>query len=181
MKTLAAVVALLLTLIAPPVTAADGAALTGVDARIWDGLSHTSWIAQGDGARIVYVYVDPNCPYSRGLYGKAQQLLNPAAVQIRWVPVGVLPKVTEDSRQKAAAALKGGIAALDAVMRGKSADVVPSPSEFNQTNGSTGFLDEIAKYAPRGVPKFIYVKDSGNEVRLVTGVPQQAELAKALR
>lgn len=181
MKTLAAVVVLVMTWIAPPVAAADGTALTGVDARIWDGLSRTSWIAQGDGARIVYAYVDPNCPYSRDLYGKAQQLLNPAAVQVRWVPVGVLPKVTEDSRQKAAAALKGGIAALDAVMRGKSADVAPSPRELNQTNGSASFLDEIAKYAPRGVPKVIYVKDAGNEVRLVTGVPQQAELAKVFR
>lgn len=181
MKTLAAVVVLLLTVVAPPVAAAEGAALTGVDARIWDGLARTSWIAQGDGARIVYAYVDPNCPYSRDLYGKAQQLLNPAAVQIRWVPVGVLPKVTEDSRQKAAAALKGGIKTLDAVMRGKSADVTSSPRELNQTNGSAGFLDEIAKFAPRGVPKVIYVKDAGNEVRLVTGVPQQAELAKVLR
>lgn len=181
MKTLAAVAVLLLAVIAPPVVAADGAALTGVDARIWDGLSRTSWIAQGDGARIVYAYIDPNCPYSRDLYGKAQQLLNPAVVQIRWVPVGVLPKVTEDSRQKAAAALKGGIKTLDAVMRGKSPDVSPSPREFNQANDSAGFLDEIAKYAPRGVPKFIYVKDAGNEVRLVTGVPRQAELAKVLR
>jgi thiol:disulfide interchange protein DsbG len=181
MKTLAAIAVLLLAVIASPVAAADGSALTGVDARIWDGLSRTSWIAQGDGTRIVYAYVDPNCPYSRDLYGKAQQLLNPAAVQIRWVPVGVLPKVTEDSRQKAAAALKGGIKTLDAVMRGKSVDVPPSPRELSQASSSAGFLDEIAKYAPRGVPKFIYVKDAGNEVRLVTGVPQQAELAKTLR
>lgn len=130
MKTLAAVVALLLTVIAPPAVAADVAGLTGVDARIWDGLSRTNWIAQGEGARIVYAYVDPNCPYSRDLYAKAQQLLNASTVQIRWVPVGVLPKVTEDSRQKAAAALKGGTKTLDAVMRGKSPDVPSSPREL---------------------------------------------------
>ncbi|WP_435626466.1 hypothetical protein [Candidatus Ferrigenium straubiae] len=181
MKMLAANVAVLLMAAFASSAAADGSALTGADARIWDGLSRTSWIAQGDGARIVYAYVDPNCPYSRDLYAKAQQLLNPVTVQIRWIPVGVLPRVTESSRQKAAAVLKGGAKGLDLVMRGKSPDVSPSPREFSQVSDSADFLDEIAKYAPRGVPKFIYIKDAGDDVRIFTGVPQQSELAKVLR
>ncbi|MHB0984930.1 MAG: hypothetical protein ACYC05_04965 [Sulfuricella sp.] len=182
MKTVVATLILMLSAISSWAATPGGSGLTGVDAKIWNGLSRTSWIAQGDGPRVVYALVDPNCPYSRDLYKKAQQIANPASVQIRWVPVGVLPKVTEDSRNKAAAAMKGGAKALDAVMRGGASDVKPSQSEFAQVDSSVDFLaNEIGKHVQPGVPKLIYVKDAGNEIRVFTGVPPQAELAKALR
>jgi thiol:disulfide interchange protein DsbG len=182
MKTIFAVLMLMLSSMPSWAAAPDGSGLTGVDAKIWNGLSRTSWIAQGEGARIVYALVDPNCPYSRDLYKKAQQVANPASVQIRWVPVGVLPRVTEDSRHKAAAAMKGGAKTLDAVMRGSASDVKPSQTEFAQVDSSADFLaHEIGKHVQPGVPKLVYVKDAGNEIRVFTGVPPQAELAKALR
>lgn len=182
MKSLVAAVVLLIFAASSLAASSDSSALTGIDAKIWNGLSRTTWIAQGDGERIVYAFVDPNCPYSRDLFKKAQQLVNPASVQIRWVPVGVLPKVTEDSRDKAAAAIKGGSNTLDVVMRGRAPDVKPSQLEFSQVDGSADFLGkEIGKYVHGGVPKMIYVKDAGNEIRIFTGVPQQAELAKVLR
>lgn len=162
--------------------AADASGLTGIDAKIWSGLSQTSWITQGDGARNVYAYVDPNCPYSRELYKKIQQITNLTSVQIRWIPVGVLSKVTEDSRKKAAAVMKGGAKTLDIVMNGGVPDVRPSQTEFSQVDRSTNFLsNEIGKYVQAGVPKLIYVKETGNEIRVFTGVPTSSELAKALR
>lgn len=181
MKIITAAMILLLAVCSGSAISADGSALTGADAKVWNGLSRTNWIAQGDGARIVYAIVDPNCPYSRDLFKEVQDLVNPAVVQVRWIPVGVLLKVTEDSRYKAAAAMKGEWKTLSAVMRGRAPEVRPSQSEFAQVDGNADYLDEIAKYAPRGVPKFIYVKEAGNEVRLVTGVPFQAELKKVLR
>lgn len=182
MKSIILVFVLLMVSLSSPAASPDGSGLTGVDAKIWDGLSRTAWIAQGDGERIVYAFIDPNCSYSRDLFKKAQQLANPATVQIRWVPVGVLPKVTEDSRYKAAAAMKGRSKTLDIVMRGNAPDVKPSQLEFSQVDGSADFLGkEIGKYVQGGVPKMIYVKDAGNEIRVFTGVPQQAELARALR
>lgn len=182
MKSIVAVVMLVLCTVSSWAAAPDGSGLAGVDAKIWNGLSRTSWIAQGTGDRIVYAFIDANCPYSRDLFKKALQVANPAVVQIRWVPVGVLPKVTEDSRYKAAAAMKGGSKTLDIVMRGSSPDVKPSPREFSQVDGSADFLgNEIGKYVQGGVPKLIYVKEAGNEIRVFTGVPQQLELAKALR
>lgn len=182
MKSLVAAAVLLIAAVPSLAALLDGSGLTGVDAKIWNGLSQTTWIAQGDGERIVYAFVDPNCPYSRDLFKKAQQLANSATVQVRWVPVGVLPKVTEDSRYKAAAAMKGGAKTLDIVMRGGAPDVKPSQLEFSQVDGSADFLGkEIGKYVQRGVPKMIYVKDAGNEIRVFTGVPQQSELVKVLR
>lgn len=182
MKTIVA--ALILMLSAAPGWSAtpEESGLTGVDAKIWSGLSRTSWIAQGEGTRVVYALIDPNCPYSRDLYKKAQQIANPASVQIRWVPVGVLPRVTENSRHKAAAAMKDGGATLDTLMRAGAVDVKPSPAELSQVDRNTNFLgNEIGKHVQKGVPKLIYVKDAGNEIRVFTGVPSQSELTKALR
>lgn len=182
MKSIIIAVILLIFAMSSMAASPDGSDLAGVDARIWNGLSRTSWVAQGTGDRIVYAFIDANCPYSRDLFKKALQAADPAVVQIRWVPVGVLPKVTEDSRYKAAAAMKGGSKTLDIVMRGSSPDVKPSPREFSQVDGSADFLGkEIGKYVQGGVPKMIYVKETGNEIRVFTGVPQQLELAKALR
>lgn len=182
MKIITAALILLLAVCSGSAISADGSTLTGVDAKVWNALSRTSWIAQGDGARVVYAYIDPNCQPSRDLFKKVQELVNPALVQVRWVPVGVLAKVTEDSRYKAAAAMKGGAKTLSAVMRGGAPEAKPSQAEFTQVDGNADSLfDEIGKYVPRGVPKFIYIKEAGNEVRLVTGVPYQAELVKVLR
>lgn len=182
MKTVVTVLMLMLSSLPAWAATPDGSHLTGVDAKIWSGLSQTSWLAQGEGSRIVYAFVDPNCPYSKDLYKKAQQTANPASVQVRWIPVGVLPKVTEDSRKKAAAAMKGGTKALDAIMNGGNSDEKPSQIEFSQVDSSANFLaKEIGKYVQAGVPKLIYIKEAGNEIRVFTGVPTQTELAKALR
>lgn len=163
---------------APP----EGSSLRGIDARIWNGLSSTTWIAQGEGERIAYIFIDPNCPYSRDLFKKAQQIADPRATQIRWLPVGVLAKTTEDSRFKAATAVKGGKKALEAVMRGDMPAEKPSPLELSQVDRTAEFLGkEIEKHVPAGVPKVVYVKDNGKEIRVFTGVPPHAELARLLR
>ncbi|MFA7291336.1 MAG: hypothetical protein WC023_03705, partial [Rhodocyclaceae bacterium] len=147
MKTIIAALMLMLSTVPSWAAKPDGSGLTGVDAKIWSGLPRTSWIAQGNGSRVVYAFVDPNCPYSRDLYKKAHEIASPASVQIRWVPVGVLQKVTEDSRNKAAAAIKGGVKTLDAVMRGSAYDVKPSQTEFAQVDSSGDFLaNEIGKH-----------------------------------
>ncbi len=182
MKAISATLALLLSLCSQMVVAADAPTLVGIDAEVWNGLSRTSWITQGDGARVVYAIVDANCSYSRELFKKVQGLANPDLVQVRWVPVGVLAGVAEDSRYKAAAAMKGGFKTFSFVMRGGAPVVKPSQAEYAPVDSNADFLfHEIIKYSSKGVPKFIYVKEAGNEVRLFSGVPGQAELVKALR
>jgi len=182
MKTITAALVMLLAVCSGSAISADGSTLTGEDAEIWNGLSRINWIAQGNGQRVVYAYVDANCSYSRELFKKVQELANPALVQIRWIPVGVIPKVTENSRYKAAAAVKGGSKTLSTVMRGGTPEVKPSQAEFAKVDSNADFLDVIRKYVPRGgIPKFIYVKEASNEVRLFSGVPDQSELMRVLR
>ena len=163
-------------------TVYDGSALRGVDARIWGGIAATNWIAQGDGERIVYAFIDPNCPYSRALFRKAQAVLDPGKVQIRWIPVGVLPRVTEDSRRKAAAALRGGRGELNTVMTGGGPMTRPIDGDLRHVDDSARFMQqEIGPYVAAGVPKLVYIRDPGNELRVFVGVPGDAELAKVMR
>lgn len=160
----------------------DGSALRGVDARIWGGIAGTNWIAQGEGERIIYAFIDPNCPYSRDLFRKAQSLIDPAISQIRWIPVGVLPRVTEDSRYKSAVALKGGRKALNALMSGGQTTDRPTDDAWRQTDDNARFLQqEIGPYVKAGVPKLVFIRDPGNEVKIFTGVPPERELSKIMR
>lgn len=163
-------------------TAYDGSALRGIDARIWSGIAATNWIAQGEGERIVYAFIDPNCPYSRELFRKVQGGIDSGRTQFRWIPVGVLPKVTEDSRRKAAAALRGGRKELNAVMSGGGAMTRPGNEDLRQVDDSVRFMQqEINPYVSGGVPKVIYIRDPGNEVRVFVGVPGDAELSRIVR
>lgn len=161
----------------------DGAALHGVDARIWSGVAGTNWIAQGEGETIIYAFIDPNCPYSRELFRKVQSLADPAAAQIRWIPVGVVPRVTEDSRLKAAYALQGGKKALLSLMSGGQLPARPAAAELmKRADENAQFLErEIGPYVRAGVPKVVYIRDPGNEVRVFVGVPPDKELEKILR
>lgn len=68
-------------------------------------------IAQGSGTRVLYVFVDPNCPYCRRTFDDLQPLIAREHLQVRWVVVGIL---TPTSPGKAAAILgaKHPLAAL---------------------------------------------------------------------
>jgi len=70
-----------------------------------------TWIADGDGGRVVYVFFDPNCPSCALLYRNLRTLIEPQDLQVRWIPVAV---VNATSLGKAAAMLqaKDPLAAL---------------------------------------------------------------------
>lgn len=67
---------------APPDVVAAGQALAQL------GTAHT--IEQGQGARVVFVFVDPNCPYCRALFRDLQPWVGRDGLAVRWVPVAVL-------------------------------------------------------------------------------------------
>jgi len=83
--------------------------------RIWAGLAHATWIADGrDSApRKVYVFTDPNCPYCNKFWAEARPWVDSGKVQLRHLMVGIL---TPSSAGKAAALLgdKNPAAALNA-------------------------------------------------------------------
>lgn len=49
-----------------------------------------SWIAEGRGTRIMYIFFDPNCPYCKKLYEELRPRVGHNGLQVRWIPVGIL-------------------------------------------------------------------------------------------
>ena len=68
-----------------------------------DDIDQATWVAQGGGNRVLYIFFDPNCPYCHQLYEKLSPLVGPENLQLRWIPVGLL---AESSLPKAAAILQ---------------------------------------------------------------------------
>jgi len=94
-----------------PPPAADHARAAPDAAEVFRALATAGYIAQGSGTRILYVFVDPNCPYCRRTFEDLQPLIAREHLQVRWVVVGIL---TPSSPGKAAAILgaKDPLAAL---------------------------------------------------------------------
>lgn len=65
-------------------------------------IGSTTWISEGKGPHIMYVFFDPNCPFCHKLYVNTRAWVKQGKVELRWVPVGILATT---SAGKAAAIL----------------------------------------------------------------------------
>lgn len=72
-------------------------------AALLAAMPRATTIQQGRGARLLYVFFDPNCPYCHQLYLKLRPLVAQDGLQVRWVVLGML---TASSLPKAAAILQ---------------------------------------------------------------------------
>jgi thiol:disulfide interchange protein DsbG len=72
--------------------------------RIWSRLERSHWVADGNpkARRVVYVFTDPNCPYSHRFWDASRRWVQSGKVQLRHILVGV---IRADSANKAAAIL----------------------------------------------------------------------------
>ena len=68
-----------------------------------DNIDQATWLSEGDGKHIVYIFFDPDCPYCHKLYESLRPLIGEMALQLRWIPVGML---AASSPGKAAAILQ---------------------------------------------------------------------------
>ena len=85
-RTLAVALAVLLSIAAT----ANAAPLSSrVDAVLADAPKAT-WIAEGQGARVVYIFFDPNCPSCQLLYKNLRSFIDSHDLQLRWIPVAVV-------------------------------------------------------------------------------------------
>ncbi len=84
--------------------ARSGAAQTADQARgVLAQIGRATFIAEGRGSRLVYIFFDPNCPYCHQLYGMLRPFVGRDDLQFRWIPLGML---TASSLPKAAAILQ---------------------------------------------------------------------------
>ncbi|MGA8008411.1 MAG: hypothetical protein WCA24_03350 [Thiomonas sp.] len=53
-------------------------------------IGRAHWVQEGTGPRIVYIFFDPNCPYSHKLFLATRAEVDKAGLQLRWIPVAQL-------------------------------------------------------------------------------------------
>jgi thiol:disulfide interchange protein DsbG len=80
-----------LSFIVPTASAADNNGhMAAVAKEMMAGIHKATWIEEGKSAHVIYVFFDPNCPYCHRIYVNTRDLVKQNAIQIRWVPGGVL-------------------------------------------------------------------------------------------
>jgi hypothetical protein len=62
----------------------------GRAAKLLKEIGSAYWIQEGAGPRIVYIFFDPNCPFSHKLYLATRAEVGKGGLQLRWIPVGQL-------------------------------------------------------------------------------------------
>ena len=152
-------------------TAAIGESASGLSPGVMLRLSRATYIQESavKTERVVYVFIDPECPYCHELWSAIHSL--PASVQVRYLMVAVISKASRgkaaallESQGRAAALRKhesgirnGGIRALQ--------EIAPEIRESIVLNNL--FLDALK--IP-GTPGIVYT-DAGGAVRVSSGVP----------
>jgi thiol:disulfide interchange protein DsbG len=129
-------------------------------------------------SKIVYAFIDPNCPYCHLLWLGAKPYLSTAGLQIRWIETGFLH---DDSMGKAAAIMSasdrvsalnvsqeafatGGIKPMSQVP-----DILSAPLKAN--------LSLMHSFGFKGVPGIVY-KDEDGSVKTKDGMLKLSEIAK---
>lgn len=82
---------------------ADAVASSSRADNVLAGVSKATWIPEGEGRRVVYIFFDPNCPSCQLLYRNLRSFIGSHDLQLRWIPVAV---VDVTSAGKAAAILQ---------------------------------------------------------------------------
>lgn len=175
---------------AGPVWASSGTATaTGVSnakpelaSSLLGDIHQASWIAEGKGPHVIYIFFDPNCPYCHKLFEETRSYVKQGKVTLRWIPVGVL---TTTSEGKAAAMLqakdrlkafyhnenhysRSGGGALEEGLAGPKVEKELKANE--RLLGRTGF---------GAVPTLLY-RASNGDAELVQGAPPKERLKKIL-
>lgn len=149
---------------------------------IWSRLESSHWIGDGNPAatKVIYAFVDPNCPYCHRFREAAEPWVQSDQVQIRHILVGVL---AASSLPKAATIMgsenpqaaytrnferfdQGGIEPVEAAQtRGE-----PRVAANNQ------LMRQLGVQATPG----IYYLDSSGEPRLTLGLPDNSALSRMM-
>jgi len=175
-----------LTLSAPAVAAPKGSAGAAEQARtakVMARFAAAHWFSEGTGKRIIYVFMDPNCPYCHKLFEELQPQIAKRGLQVRYIIVGYL---TPTSQGKAAAILtaKDPLKALEYNERnfGRHGDlggideILPSNRTIRDLEKNYKLLQATGA---TGVPAMVVV-DRDRGPTLIPGAPGPKDLRKIL-
>ena len=140
-------------------------------------LDRAHWIGSGakSAARVVYVFLDPNCPYCNDLW-KAMKTARAPEVQIRYLLVAV---IDAESRGKDATILEAAdpAAALEKSERNFDRGGVAPQATVQPATAETISVNEALMQALHlyGTPGLVYL-DQHDEVKVFGGMPDPQQL-----
>lgn len=142
-------------------------------------LEKTNWIAEGDPdpRRIVYAFVDPNCPYCWNFWLKAHEAYR-QGVQVRYIMVGVLG---ESSPAKAAAILaaknpKQAFDRNESGFRNHAGAIKPAARISDAIKKQLSEHQNLMRdFGFDGTPGLVWKTDSG-EIEIANGLPPDSQL-----
>ena len=164
--------------------AADPAAARAAALLASIGKAH--WVQEGTGPRIVYIFFDPNCPYSHKLYLATRAEVGTAGLQLRWIPVGQLEA---SSPGKAAAILQARdpLAAFhknendwdfgDSPAGGIRPLAQPGAKVLQQLRANAALMRQAGLHT---FPVMLY-RDASGRAHLIVGLLSEHTLATVLR
>lgn len=143
----------------------------------------STWIAQGEGQRTLYVFFDPNCPYCASLYKNLQPLIAPYDLQPRWIPVAILDPtslgkaaaILQAKDPKAALAENEGHAGAG-THTGSIHEDIPSGDTEARLRANAALLHQVGVPV---VPTMLFRTKSG-EAKVIQGGQSPAALQKLL-
>lgn len=149
--------------------------------RAWKQLEASSWIADGRASpRVVYAFMDPNCPYCGRFWKDARPWVDAGKVQVRHVMVGILGPT---SGPKAAAILmaKDPAAALAQHERDRGGGGIKPPAKVDPAAQAKLDANQVLMRGLGfgGTPTILY-RDAKGVVRNVQGAPSPEMMAAIL-
>lgn len=163
----------------PPAGAQTARQAEGILAQI----GKATFIAEGKGSRVIYIFFDPNCPFCHRLYGMLRPFVGKDDLQFRWVPLGML---TASSLPKAAAILQSPDPLLafhkneddyDFAANGQPGGGI-EPAATIGTKARSALAANLAIYNSQklfGVPVVLWRKADG-AAEMIVGAPDQGRL-----
>jgi thiol:disulfide interchange protein DsbG len=143
-------------------------------------LEKSAWIAEGDPhpQRVVYAFVDPNCPYCWSFWKEAHQAYS-RGVQVRYVMVGVLGG---SSPGKAAAILAAkdpgrAFAENESGFRNHSGAIKPASAISDAVHKQLSEHQSLMqRFGFDGTPGLVWKTESG-DIETANGMPPPEQLA----
>lgn len=93
-------------------------------------IHQATWITEGKGPHVVYIFFDPNCPACNQLYHSFRPWVEKGTIELHWIPVGILMTT---SPGKAAALLEA---------KDRLKALTENEMKFSSANGFGGIAEE---------------------------------------
>ena len=185
--------ALFLTLSSGPATAdkipiqeqTPAGARQKIATTILADIGQATWIAEGKGPHVVYIFFDPNCPACNQLHHALRPSVERGDVELRWIPVGIL-MLTSHGKAAALLEAKDRHAALQenkakfnnaTGFGGISEEPLPAETTVKQLDANAKLLKHTANMA---VPTLVF-RDKDNKATVIQGVPPAAHLERMIK